>query len=114
MRLGAVVAVAALVALVVWLLVRGGGDNGSSTTASNASIGPIAASQDRLRALSIDEGHPIYWIGPMSDMTYELTRTSGGRIFIRYLPHGVPVGTTRASALVHETPIMSCGSANMA
>jgi hypothetical protein len=99
-RLGVIVAVAVLVALGVWLLVRGGGDNGSSTTASNASIGPVAASQDRL---SIDEGHPIYWIGPMSDTTYELTRTSNGRIFIRYLPHGVPVGTTKADYTIVGT-----------
>ena len=65
-RIGAVVAVALLIGFVVWLLVRGGGGNGSSTesTATGPAVGPVAATQGRLRSLSIDEGHPIYWAGP--------------------------------------------------
>jgi hypothetical protein len=56
-RLAAIVVVAALVALVVWLLVRGGADNGGGTTGANGpSIGPVAATQGRLRSLSIDFG----------------------------------------------------------
>lgn len=100
-RIGAIVAVAVLVALGVWLLVRGGG--GGATTTNGVSIGPAAATQDRLRSLSIDEGHPIYWIGPMSGMTYELTRTSSGRIFVRYLPKGVPVGSQKADYTIVGT-----------
>jgi hypothetical protein len=104
-RVGAIVAVALLVALVVWLLVRGGNDNGGSSTtaATGPSIGPVAATQDRLRSLSIDEGHPIYWIGPQSNTTYELTRTSSGRIFVRYLPKGVPVGINQADFTIVGT-----------
>jgi hypothetical protein len=33
--------------------------------------------------------HPVYWAGPRPSYTYELTRTSDGRIFVRYLPTGV-------------------------
>jgi hypothetical protein len=75
-RIGAVVAVAIAVAFVVWLLVRGGDSNSSS--------------------LSVEIGRPIYWAGPLSDTTYELTRTSQDRIYVRYLPNDVPVGTKRA------------------
>jgi hypothetical protein len=103
LRVGLVVVVAVLVAVGVWLLVRGGGGSNSTTTASGPSIGPVAATPARLRSLSDDEGHPIYWIGPKSGSTYELTRTSSGRIFIRYLPSGVPVGTKKAGYTIVGT-----------
>ena len=104
-RIGAVVAVALLIGFVVWLLVRGGGGNGSSTesTATGPAVGPVAATEGRLRSLSIDEGHPIYWAGPTANTTYELTRTSSGRIFIRYLPKGVPVGVDKANYTIVGT-----------
>jgi hypothetical protein len=101
-RLGAVVAVALLIGLVVWLLVRGNGSGTESTTTGSA-FGPIAATQGDLRSRSIDEGHPIYWAGPKTDTTYELTRTSNGRIFIRYLPKGVPVGVDKADYTIVGT-----------
>jgi hypothetical protein len=91
-RVGAVVAVALAIGFVVWLVaIRGGG----SSKAKSASIPPTAASPDRLRALAKDVGHPIYWIGPAPNTTYELTKTTSGRIFVRYLPKGVPIGSTR-------------------
>src|SRR5689334_11323708 len=82
LRVVLVVVVALLVAVGVWLLVRGGGGGNSTTGANGPSIGPEAATQARLHSLSDDEGHPIYWIGAKSGTTYELTRTSSGRIFI--------------------------------
>src|SRR6185437_2379152 len=92
-RVGAVVAVAGLVALGVWLLVRNNDNGGNSgAVATGPSIGPVAASEDRLRQLAGQEGHDIYWVGPEANTTYELTRTSAGRIFVRYLPKGVPNG----------------------
>jgi hypothetical protein len=100
-RVGAVVAVALLIGFVVWLLVRG--DNGSGTGSTGTAFGPVAATQGDLRSRSIDEGHPIYWAGPKSDTTYELTRTSNGRIFIRYLPTGVPVGVDKADYTIVGT-----------
>jgi hypothetical protein len=102
LRVGAVVVAAVLVAVGVWLLVRGGGGN-DTTAASGPSIGPVAATQDRLRSLADDEGHPIYWVGARSGTTYELTRTSSGRIFVRYLPSGVPVGTKKAGYTIVGT-----------
>ena len=95
-RVGAIVAVAALVAIGVWLVVRHN-DNGSSSgaIATGPAIGPVAATQDRLRQLADQEGHDVYWIGPEGNTTYELTRTSAGRIYVRYLPNGVPVGVDK-------------------
>jgi hypothetical protein len=103
-RVGAVVAVAVLVALVVWLLVRNNDNgSGSGSVANGPAIGPVAATPDRLRKLANEEGHDIYWIGPEDNTTYELTRTSAGRIFVRYLPKGVPIGVNRADYTIVGT-----------
>jgi hypothetical protein len=94
-RVGAVIAVAVAIALVVWLVaVRGGGSSKPKTTAS---IAPSAASPDRLRSLANDVGHPIYWIGRATGTTYELTKTPSGRVYVRYLSGGASVGTQDAS-----------------
>ena len=49
---------------------------------------PTAASVDQLNALAARLGHPIYWAGPKAGYRYELTQTSTGKVFIRYLPDG--------------------------
>lgn len=111
-RVGVIVAVAIVVAVVVWLLVRNN-DNGSGSgpVATGPAIGPVAASQDRLRQLADQEGHDIYWVGPNDNTTYELTRTSAGRIFVRYLPKGVPVGVNRADyTIVGTYPVANATS----
>lgn len=108
-RIGAIVAVALAAAFVVWLVVRGGdsnsGPNGQSTaeTQTVEAIAPVAASEERLRSLSSEVGRPIYWVGPRSGYTYELTRTAQDRIFVRYLPRRVPVGTRRAGYTIVGT-----------
>jgi hypothetical protein len=38
-------------------------------------------------------GIPIFWIGPQSGYTYEYTRTSPTRVYLRYLPPGVSIGS---------------------
>jgi hypothetical protein len=104
-RIGAVVAVAIAVAFVVWLVLRSGDSSSSSSTQTQTvpAIAPVAATPDRLRSLSVEIGRPIYWAGPISDTTYELTRTSQDRIYVRYLPEGVPVGTKDASYTIVGT-----------
>jgi hypothetical protein len=99
---GAVVAVALAIAFVVWLLVRGGG--GTHAPAATATgqptvkaVAPRAASQAELRTLAVQLGHPLYWVGTEPGSTYELTVTSDGRVFVRYLPRGVEPGTKSAS-----------------
>jgi hypothetical protein len=104
-RIGAVIAVAALVAFVVWLLVRGGGSD-SSGQPSAEPIAPKAASSAEIRDLSVEVGRPIYWLGPEDDTVYELQRTSQDRIYVRYLPPDVSVGTTSAGyRLVGTYPV---------
>jgi hypothetical protein len=102
-RVGAVIAVAVAIGLVVWLVAVRGGD---SSKAKVTTIGPTAASPERLRALAKDVGHSVYWAGPAASTTYELTETSSGRIYVRYLPTGIAVGSQSAAyTIVGSYPV---------
>ncbi len=114
MRIGAVVAIALAAALLVWLIVRGNEDSSSSsttgqtTTTTAAAARPVAATPAALRALADEVRHPVYWVGPRQNRTYELTRTSNGRIFIRYLPPDAEVGNRKANyTIVGTYPVES-------
>ncbi len=108
LRIGAVVAIALAIAFVVWLIVRGGG-GGSSATITNATtlpqVGPTAVSVTQLGTFRDKAGHPIYWAGPIPGTHYELTQTSKGSIYVRYLPQGVPIGTNARHTLVGSYPV---------
>jgi hypothetical protein len=65
--------------------------------------GSRAASVKQLKALAIALGHPIYWAGTNSATTYELTRTSNGSVYVRYLPQGVAVGAALPNYLTIGT-----------
>ena len=80
-----------------------GGLHPSSGTSVPSVNGPVAASLEELRTLAAGLGHPIYWAGPKAGFTYELTQTSSGRVFIRYLPSGTKVGDPRAQFLTVAT-----------
>jgi hypothetical protein len=100
LRVGAVVAVALGVAFLVWLLFING--DGGDTSSENAA--PVeAASLDELKALPASVGHDVYWAGPRAGYTYELTKTSDGKIYIRYLPPGVQVRDARPDFLTVGT-----------
>jgi len=64
-----------------------------------------AASAGDLRRLAASVGHPVYWAGVQPGMTYEQTRTSDGRIYIRYLPAGVKPGDRRPHLTVGTYPL---------
>ena len=68
----------------------------AATTAGRISTKPTAATRADLRTFAQRVGHPIYWAGPKPGYTYELSSTSNGGVFIRYLPPGVRVGDPRA------------------
>jgi hypothetical protein len=99
-RIGAVVAVAVVAGLAVWLFVRG---NDSSKPASRSSA--QAASAQDLAALPATVRHPVYWAGPTSGYTYELTRTGDGRIYIRYLSPGTSIGSSRPALAIGTYPL---------
>jgi hypothetical protein len=112
-RVGAVVALAIAIGFVVWLFVRNDDDSNKSAT-----VGPTptkttakpagrtlltAATPQTLKKLSSASNRPIYWAGARPGTTYELTRTPDGRVYVRYLPKGVKVGSNRANFLIVAT-----------
>jgi hypothetical protein len=101
-RLGAIIAVAVAVAFVAWLILKDGDDNKSNESANG---GPTAATVAQLRGLPTSVGHPVYWAGARrrDTATYELSRTSNGNIYIRYLPQDVSVGVPKPDYLTVGT-----------
>jgi len=103
--LAVVVVVLAIVAgVVAWVVVDRGGSSSSTTAGPVATaIQPVALSASGLRTLAGAVSQPIYWAGPKPGYRYELTRTTAGRIYIRYLPAGVKAGAPGANYLIVAT-----------
>ena len=66
----------------------------AATFTRGAPISPVALSARALRSVAQDLHKRIYWAGRQARHTYELTRTSNGYIYVRYLPAGVKAGST--------------------
>lgn len=93
------VAVVVAAVLVGWLLIR---DDGPSTPATSGA-GPALVSSAQLERAAAALGSPIYWAGPRTGYSYELTATASGRVYVRYLPRGAKAGDPRASYLTVGT-----------
>ena len=103
-RVGALLALAFAAGLIAWLVVRGGGSPakpGQSAVARGGRGGGVGRSAaGAAEAL----GHPIFWLGPKSGYTYELTQTRSGKVYVRYLPAGVAVGVDKPYLTVATYP----------
>jgi hypothetical protein len=90
--------VALIVALGVMALDSGEDDlsltPGEPEIASAGQLSDIAASSDT---------KPLYWLGERDDSEYELTETSGGRFYVRYLEGGAEAGDERPDFLTVGT-----------
>jgi hypothetical protein len=104
------VAVAATAIVVAILLLRGH-DNPSSLPALND--GPALVTQAQLEQLAAASDQPVYWAGPKPGYSYELTRTSNGHDYVRYLPASVKAGDPRANFLVVGTYAQPGSYANL-
>jgi hypothetical protein len=98
-QIGVLLVLALLALGAVWLVQRGGG---GSSTLPRRGAGPTAVSQAQLEKLADTVTFPVYWAGSKSG-TYELTRTTDGRIYIRYLPSREKVGDRAANYLTVGT-----------
>jgi hypothetical protein len=106
-RLGAVIAIAVAAGLVAWLLLRdnGGSSNSKQTSATGSTVpGATAFTAARLARLARTVQHPIFWLGPKRGFTYEVTQTTNGKIYVRYLPAGVDVGSNKPYLTVATYP----------
>lgn len=96
-RIAALLAAGFAAFVVGWLLI--GGDHGSGNAQSSVS----SASEAELRSFAASAPNPVYWAGPRTGQTYELYKTSDGRVYVRYLPPGVKVGDPRPQFLTVGT-----------
>jgi hypothetical protein len=94
----AAAALLALLGVVLWLVLRDGDESSSSQRAPAS-----AASLRRLNEFASSVGHPVYWVGTQPRFTYELSHTKDGRVYIRYLPPGVKVGSGNPNYLTVGT-----------
>lgn len=114
-RFSAVIAVALAAAFAVWFFqFRDDGGTTAATGGTAAAVEPIAAhaaSVSEIQSLAASLDFPVYWAGPLPNMTYELTRTDAGRIYVRYLPKGVAPGDPSPDYLTVGTYPQSNGYA---
>jgi hypothetical protein len=96
-RVAALVVVGLAAGLILWLVLR---DDNGATEAGNSTAVSVA----ELRGLAESVRHPVFWVGPKDDYTYELTRNSAASIVIRYLPPGVDVGADEPYLTVATYP----------
>lgn len=110
-RIGAVVALAIVAGIVIWLIV-GRSSNSNATTPTTTqpvkgpvvkSIGPVVLSTASLRSEAVKIGQPIYWAGAQRGHTYEFTRTTGDNLYTRYLPVGIKAGAPGSGYLIVAT-----------
>ena len=117
-RAGAVVVLAAVVGIGVWLGVRDtGGSQPALTNVPAAAAAAAAAAnvtEDGLKVVSSVIRRPIYWAGKTSDVAYELTRLVNGRIYVRYLPKGVAAGTGDPYLTIGTYPVKGAFAATTA
>jgi hypothetical protein len=97
-RLGALIAVGLAAFLVGWMAMNRG-DDAPPAPGSGAS----AASESELKSFADSASHPVYWAGSKEDHTYELTRTTNGFVYVRYLPEGTEVGDPQSRFLTIGT-----------
>jgi hypothetical protein len=104
-RLGAVVALAVAAGLVAWVLIDDGDDEAAApattvpaatpalpATPSETVSRPTLVTVGELRADAAASSGPIYWAGARPGTRLELSKTSGGTFFLRYLPSGTAAG----------------------
>jgi hypothetical protein len=100
-----VVALALAAGFAVWVFVRSENNGSSPTTTQTpgARTSVRRATAQTLATLSRVAQRPVYWAGPRPRTKLELTQTTDGRVYIRYLPLSVKIGDRRGSYLIIAT-----------
>lgn len=106
-RLGAVAAAVIGVALLAWLVLGGDDDEGSQANE------PQAVSVEDLQEEAGSSQVPVYWAGPQAGTTYELTETSDGSVYVRYLAEDAEIGDPSPDFLTVATYPLENGYARV-
>lgn len=111
-RLSLLVSLVAVAGILAWHFEG----NRIGNSSHNAATGQQQASLVTSAAVSTGQlvtavsalDHSVYWIGPAAKpTTYELTESSNGQTFVRYLPQGVAVGTKQAYLSIGTYPMQN-------
>jgi hypothetical protein len=110
LRIGTIVVLALAAAVGAWLWTRSR-DEGNKTASTSLSTPPTTAvrssvaraTAQSLTALARLRHRPIYWAGPRRRTKLELTQTTNGRVYVRYLPLNVKIGDRRGRYLIIGT-----------
>ena len=107
-RLGAVAALAVAGGLLAWVLVDRSDSDQSAQETTTPAVTPAAPTTPaetvsqptirtiaELRAAAAISPNPIYWAGARAGTQLEVSQTSGGTVFVRYLPTGTTAGDTQ-------------------
>jgi hypothetical protein len=77
----------------------------TGTSPLGLTTAPQALTLAGLKTFAKRVRHPVYWIGPRPQTTYEVTQTADGRIYVRYLPQGQVPGTDKPFLTVGTYPV---------
>jgi hypothetical protein len=106
-RLGAVAAVVIGAAILAWLVLGGDDDEGGRANE------PQAVSVEDLQEEAGSSQVPVYWAGPQAGTTYELTETSDGSVYVRYLAEDAEIGDPSPDFLTVATYPLENGYARV-
>ena len=79
------------------------GRTGPTGGKGTSRIGPVLMTSAQLKTESKILGTPIYWAGPLKGYSYELTRTTKGFLYVRYLSKRFRAGAPSARFLIIST-----------
>jgi hypothetical protein len=105
LRIGLVAAFALVASVAAWALLTRESTTALSShaPATISASGPRIVTVDGLSALAGLRGSPVYWAGERSTALYEVSQTSNGYIYVRYLPSGTAPGDPRPAFLTIGT-----------
>jgi hypothetical protein len=84
--------------IVVWAVVTG-----KSSNSSKVQRQLLGVTRTQLSTLAAQQGHEVYWAGPRPGVRYEWTRTTSGRIYVRYLRGSTKIGARNKTFLTVAT-----------
>jgi len=103
-RIGAALAIAFAIGVLVWLLFIRDDDDGALTrSSSEPAIEAHIVTSGGLADVAASLGHPVYWAGEHQGEQLELSGTKDGSVYVRYLTGGAEAGDDRPDFLTVGT-----------